>query len=317
MLISNLTISITPLAVIDPLGLAACGASGGAVAALLWWVLWALSTDDVEQQDEWRYDVSRINALRRGDVVFRLLQPVVQFFAKLNRTAIPTRLPEIGRQIQAAGLSRYWLAEEYLARCQVIALLLSPIYLYFCVRWMDALGAVFALMLTGLTVWLLRRRLAQLARRRLVEIKRRLPFVLDLLTLLMEAGSSFLQSLKQAVIEFEGHPVATEFGRVLTDMNMGKARGEAFESMRRRLSDDEINAIIGSIIQSEELGTPLTGILRATADVLRVKRSQRAEAIAGESAVNMLLPGVLVMAATVLIMLGPFVLEFVNSGFDM
>ena len=87
--------------------------------------------------------------------------------------------------------------------------------------------------------------------------------------------------------------------------------------MRRRLSDDEINAIIGSIIQSEELGTPLTGILRATADVLRVKRSQRAETIAGEAAVNMLLPGVLVMAATVLIMLGPFVLNFLSSGFEL
>lgn len=317
MLTSSLNISITPLAVIDPLALAACGLTGGAVAALLWWVLSALASDDVAQEDEWRYDVSRINALRRGDVIYRLLQPVVQFFAKLNRAAVPTRLPEIGRQIQAAGLSRYWLAEEYLARCQVISLLLLPVYLYFCIDWMGSVGAVSALMLAGLTVWLLRRRLAGLAERRLVEIKRRLPFVLDLLTLLMEAGSSFLQALRQTVIEFEGHPISTEFGRVLTDMNMGKARSEAFESMRRRLSDDEINSIIGTIIQSEELGTPLTGILRATADVLRVKRSQRAETIAGESAVNMLLPGVLVMAATVLIMLGPFVLNFLTSGFEL
>jgi len=316
-LTSSLNISITPLAVIDPLALAACGLTGGAVAALLWWVLSALASDDVAQEDEWRYDVSRINALRRGDVIYRLLQPVVQFFAKLNRAAVPTRLPEIGRQIQAAGLSRYWLAEEYLARCQVISLLLLPVYLYFCIGGMGSVGAVSALMLAGLTVWLLRRRLAGLAERRLVEIKRRLPFVLDLLTLLMEAGSSFLQALKQTVIEFEGHPISTEFGRVLTDMNMGKARSEAFESMRRRLSDDEINSIIGTIIQSEELGTPLTGILRATADVLRVKRSQRAETIAGESAVNMLLPGVLVMAATVLIMLGPFVLNFLTSGFEL
>ncbi|MCH8044165.1 MAG: type II secretion system F family protein [Planctomycetes bacterium] len=317
MLTSSLNISIAPLAVIDPLALAACGLTGGAVAALLWWVLSALASDDVAQEDEWRYDVSRINALRRGDVIYRLLQPVVQFFAKLNRAAVPTRLPEIGRQIQAAGLSRYWLAEEYLARCQVISLLLLPVYLYFCIDWMGSVGAVSALMLAGLTVWLLRRRLAGLAERRLVEIKRRMPFVLDLLTLLMEAGSSFLQALKQTVIEFEGHPISTEFGRVLTDMNMGKARSEAFESMRRRLSDDEINSIIGTIIQSEELGTPLTGILRATADVLRVKRSQRAETIAGESAVNMLLPGVLVMAATVLIMLGPFVLNFLTSGFEL
>jgi tight adherence protein C len=134
--------------------------------------------------------------------------------------------------------------------------------------------------------------------------------LLDLLTLLMEAGSSFINALKQAVIEFEGQAVATEFGRVITDMNMGKARTEAFDNLRARLSDDEINSIVGSIIQSEELGTPISEIFRTQADVLRVKRSQRAETLANEAGVNMLLPGVLVMAATVLIILGPFVLNY-------
>ena len=317
MLTSNLSNTTPLLAVGESLALAACGFAGAAITVLLWWVASALASDDVEQDDEWRYDVSRINGLRRSDVLFRLCQPLVQLFAQLNRVAVAPRLPEIARQIQAAGLSRYWLAEEYLARCQLIALLMMPAYMFLCIYWMGSSGVVSALMLTGLTAWLLRRRLAKLAERRLVDIKRRMPFVLDLLTLLMEAGSSFIQALKQAVIEFDGHPVANEFGRVLTDMNMGKARSEAFDTMRRRLNDDEINAIIGSIIQSEELGTPLTGILRATADVLRVKRSQRAETIAGEAGVNMLLPGVLVMAATVLIMLGPFVLNFLVSGFDM
>lgn len=86
----------------------------------------------------------------------------------------------------------------------------------------------------------------------------------------MEAGASFLDSLKQAVNEFEGHPVSIEFGRVLTDMNMGKARTEAFDNVRKRLNDEEIGAIIGSIIQSEELGTPLSHIFRTQADLLRV-----------------------------------------------
>jgi tight adherence protein C len=131
----------------------------------------------------------------------------------------------------------------------------------------------------------------------------------------MEAGSSFINALKQGVVEFEGQAVATEFGRVITDMNMGKARTEAFDNLRRRLNDDEIGSIVGSIIQSEELGTPISDIFRTQADVLRVKRSQRAETIANEAGVNMLLPGVLIMAATVLIILGPFLLNY--SSIDM
>ena len=85
-------------------------------------------------------------------------------------------------------------------------------------------------------------------------IKRRMPFLLDLLTLLMEAGSTFLNALTQAVEEFRGHPVAEEFGRVLADMNLGKTRTEAFQAMRDRLADDEITSIIGSILQGETPG---------------------------------------------------------------
>ena len=107
------------------------------------------------------------------------------------------------------------------------------------------------------TAWFLRRRLAVRARTRLRQIKRRMPFLLDLLTLLMEAGSTFIGALRQAVEEFHGHPVAQEFGRVLADMNMGKTRAEAFQAMRDRLADDEITSIIGSILQGENLGTPL------------------------------------------------------------
>ena len=89
-----------------------------------------------------------------------------------------------------------------------------------------------ASVMTALTAFVLRRKLSSQAHYRLVLIKRRLPFLLDLLTLLMEAGSTFLQSLREAVTEFHDHPVGVEFGRVLAELNMGKTRIEAFESMR-------------------------------------------------------------------------------------
>jgi len=76
---------------------------------------------------------------------------------------------------------------------------------------------------------------------------------------------------------------------VLADMNMGKTRMEAFQSMRDRLADDESPALSAQIIQGEHLGTPLARIFRSQSDVLRVKRSQRAETLAGEAGVNMLL----------------------------
>lgn len=288
---------------------------GLAVFHAVHWVARTLQSEDLEQGHEWRYDVSRMNELRRSDFIYRFFYPLVQALARLNRAVFRPFLPALGHDLQAAGLSRFWLPEEYLARLEIVALLLAPAWIYICVSFMDTSGVILAIVLTILTGWFLRHRVATLARYRVMLIKRRMPFMLDLLTLLMEAGSTFLTALEQSVRELAGHPVAEEFGRVLSDISMGKNRTQALTALRERLNDDEVSAIVGSIIQSEELGNPLARIFRTQSDVLRIKRTQRAETIAGEAGVNMLLPGILVMASTVLIMFGPFVVNFIYSGF--
>jgi tight adherence protein C len=276
-------------------------------------VLRLLASDDLAQDRAWRYDVSRINLLRQQDALYRWFQPLILLFARFNRAAFPDDMPRIAREIQAAGLPRFWTPQEYLGKCELIALLSGPIQMYAFTTLFGPPGAVMAVMFTFLTAYLLRRRLAGLARERLVQIKRRMPFMLDLITLLMEAGSTFLHAMERGVRQYEQHPVGQEFGRVLAEISMGKGRIGAFEALRDRLNDDEITSIVGSILQGEQLGTPLARLFRTQADVLRLKRSQRAETMAGEAGVKMLLPGVMVMASTVIIILGPFILGFLYS----
>jgi len=296
--------------------LTACALVGGSILVMAWWIAATLRSTDLEQGGEWRYDVSRINELRRVDYTYRFFQPLIQALAVVNRRAFGRTLVDMQREIQAAGMPRFWLAEEYLAKLELIAILLAPTLFYFGFHALGLPGLIVALASVIVLGWLLRRRLAGKARARVQAIKRRMPFLLDLLTLLMEAGSNFLRSLEQAIQEFAGHPVAVEFGRVLSDMSMGKTRTEAFEALDRRLNDDEIKSIIGSILQGENLGTPLASVFRTQADVLRIKRSQRAETVAGEAGVNMLLPGILIMGSTVLIILGPFALNYIYSGLE-
>lgn len=296
---------------------AASAVIGAALGVFVWWVYSVLQTEDLQQGAEWRYDVSRINELRRVNLFYRFFQPAIGLLARFNRAVFREALAEIQREIQAAGLPRFWLPEEYLGRCELLALGLAPFYTYVFFSWFQTAGLLVAAGALILTAWFLRRRLAWRAAYRLRQIKRRMPFLLDLLTLLMEAGSNFLGALKQAVEEFQGHPVSEEFGRVLTDMSLGKTRTEAFTALRDRLADDEITSIIGTILQGEQLGTPLAQIFRSQADVLRLKRTQRAESVAGEAGVNMLLPGVMIMVATVLIIIGPFMMNYLKFGLSM
>ena len=306
---------INPQPDLLPIRLAASGAIAAGLALFSWWILRSLSTEDLEQDSEWRFDVNRVNELRRTDDIFRNFQPIIQIFARINRNMFADSLPLIGREIQAAGLPRFWMPEEYLGKLQFIALLITPFYLWFFVSYFGDVGFILGVFGFIVTAWFFRIRLRNRALYRVVMIKRRLPFLLDLMTLLMEAGSTFLHSLGEGVREFKGHPVATEFGRILSDMQMGKTRTDAFASMQSRLDDDEISGIISSIIQGEQLGSPLAQVFRIQSDVLRIKRTQRGEKIAAEAGVNMLLPGVLVMLSTVLIILGPFAINVISSGF--
>jgi tight adherence protein C len=290
----------------------------GLAVFIFWWSLtgW-LATDDQQQDDDWRFDINRINELRQVSPFFRAFQPVIQGFAAINRRAFRDELPDISRELLAAGHSRFWTAAEWLGKAELQAILLAFPIFYVCLEVMGPPGVVLGGVLTVVTGVMLRRRLAAQARYRVWTIKRRLPFLLDLLTLLMEAGSTFLNALREACFEFRDHPVGIEFGRVLAEMNMGKSRTAALESLRLRLSDDEITSIIGAIIQGENLGTPLALLFRTQADVLRIKRTQRAETIAAEAGVKMLMPAILIMAATVLIILGPFMLSFTEGDFMM
>jgi tight adherence protein C len=265
----------------NPLAIAATVAMGGSIVLLTITVTRALQLAQADDGGPWRYDVNRMNTLRAADPWYRLFEPLVQGLAQLNRGLFAPSLPPIGRDMVLAGVSRMWLAEEYLARMQLLALLLLPLYIGGGLWYFGGWGVALGLMLGVATLVAQRQRLRGQALRRQQLIKRQLPFLLDLLTLLMYAGISFMQAL------------------------------------RTRLDDDDVSALVGAILQSEQLGSPLAEVLRTQADVLRLKRSQRAETLAGEAGVNMLLPAVLVMAATVLIILGPFVLNIFVLAWEL
>lgn len=289
----------------------ACVCIGAAVAVLTL----AFRNAAVEEgPQEWRYSVARLEELRATSLQFRLFEPAIRGLARLNGNWFRDQLPAIQRELLAAGKTRAWTPEEWLGLVEIQALLLAiPICVAFW-NMMGGVGIFFGMLLSLVVAVVLRRRLARQAAVRLWKIKIKLPYFLDLLTLLMEAGSTFLNGLREAVHEFREQPIGIEFGRVMGEMNMGKSRIAALESLRDRLQDDELTTIIGSMIQGEQLGSPLAHIFRAQADVLRIKRTQRAETIAGEAGVKMLLPAILVMGSTVIVILGPFILNFLYGG---
>ena len=98
----------------------------------------------------------------------------------------------------------------------------------------------------------------------------------------MEAGGGFQECLQTAVSENGDHPLTEELAEVLRQISLGRPRSEALKALQERLHDDDVSELVFAINKGEELGTPLSAILREQAEQMRLKRSQRGEKAAAE-----------------------------------
>lgn len=146
------------------------------------------------------------------------------------------------------------------------------------------------------------------------EIRKSLPYALDLLTLSVEAGLDFTQALSRIVKKLGHGALATELGQTVRDIQLGRTRPQALRELGQRVDVPELNSIVSSLIQADELGSSLGPILRIQAEQLRTRRSQAAEKTAMEAPVKILLPLIFFIFPTIFIMLfGPIVLKVMKE----
>jgi tight adherence protein C len=142
---------------------------------------------------------------------------------------------------------------------------------------------------------------------------RELPDVLDLLTVSLEAGLGFDGALSKVVSKKEG-VLSAEFHRCLEEIRLGKTRREALRGVRERLTVDEINMLISSILQAEKLGIGMVNVLRVQSEEVRDQRKQRAEEAAMKAPVKMLFPLVLfIFPSLFIVLLGPAAIQMIET----
>jgi tight adherence protein C len=248
-----------------------------------------------------------------GSFVSRLIIPSIKNMGSaLGRLTPAAAIRNISHQLLVAG-NPYGLGPREFSGLSVGSAILGFVLAFVVLRrGYEALNILLAglifIFLTALpTLWLRAR-----MQRRQNSVRKGLPDALDMLSVCATAGLGFDQSL-QRVSEHWHTPIGAEFGRVISEMEMGLSRRDALRNLSNRLDIQEISSFVALILQTEQLGMSISDTLHAQADQMRMERRFRAQEMAQKAPTKMLIPmAFLIFPALLAVILGPSIPAFIE-----
>jgi tight adherence protein C len=260
---------------------------------------------------EQRVDIREVS---RGDLPLmdRLVFPFLTRVRGLAFRLSPTGASDsMSRRLDLAGNPGSWTAERIMGAKG--AALLGLAVLGLLMGGFSLRGLLFAAVGAAAGFWLPDLLLMNLGMKRQQELRRGLADALDMLTVCVEAGQGFDAALQQVAKSVEG-PIAGEFARVLSEIQIGKARSEAFTSLAARTTDQEAKTFASAFVQADRLGLPIGNVLREQAQQMRLVRRQLAEEAAMKVPVKILFPMLLcIFPALFIVIIGPGAITMIDA----
>jgi tight adherence protein C len=143
------------------------------------------------------------------------------------------------------------------------------------------------------------------AQRRMDDIDRALPELIDVLIATMEAGLGFAGSLQMVAERFSG-VLGKEMRLTLQEQRMGLTTDQALKNLLERCDTPSMRAFVRAVVQGESLGVSIATMMRNLATETRKRRRQNAHAQIQKAPVKMLFPLVfLIFPALMIVLLYP------------
>ncbi|NLC37515.1 MAG: type II secretion system F family protein [Alcaligenaceae bacterium] len=245
----------------------------------------------------------------------RLLWPWVEAVALVCRPLMSWHLRlRLEHLLRQAGAQPCWTPHHLCAWQCVLAMLAMAVVALLLHR---SLSPPALLFFTGLAAALAAawpwQRLRERIRQRRQAMLREFPFMLDMITLCVEAGLNLHGALGQAAGNGPPGPLRDELRHMLSDIRAGASRQQALAQWAQRCGLAPLHHFVGAVAQAEQSGMNLGPVLRAQADQRRSERFLQAEKLALEAPVKMMFPLVFcIFPCSFLIIAFPIVSQFME-----
>ena len=247
--------------------------------------------------------------------IFSPFMPIIKFVAFYGTSNMSDeRLDKIDEVLALHGVSFMVTAEEFIAGQMVLSLVGASTILILGV----SSGGINPglLILFSVVAWFLPNLwIKDFKRRRDTEVMRTLPIYLEYLTMCVDAGLDLPGAMKQAVDKGPRGAIRNEFRVILRDISSGYTRADALARFDERMSLPEITSLVSAVTQANKMGSSLFDTLQSQAEQRLDERFRRAEKMAMEAPVKLIVPLVIfIFPLTFIILLFPIVTRFYDGG---
>jgi len=136
---------------------------------------------------------------------------------------------------------------------------------------------------------------------------------LDLLLICVESGQSIEQAMNRVSLEIakQSKPLAEELQLTTAELSYLGDRRQAYKNLATRTGLKTVKAVVTSLIQAEQRGTPLAQALRVLAQENRNDRMAKAEQKAASLSPKLTVPMIIFFLPVVgVVLLGPAYIEY-------
>lgn len=154
-----------------------------------------------------------------------------------------------------------------------------------------------------------------ITKKRIERMRNSLPDMIDLMVICTESGMGIDSAIDRISREMaRNNPdLAQEFYLSALEMRAGANRIEALRNLALRSRLEDLEDLVSVLVQADKFGTSLAESLRVQSDMMRSRRSQRAEEQAAKIPVKMTVPLILfIFPALMLVLLGPAIIQLLE-----